>query len=104
MLTVGVEVHRRTSRAVALDVAGRGADRQGPNTVAGWRQLSAWTVAPGERTPQRARGAQYSWRGLACHLSEAAGDEAGGLDLLVAEREGIVTESPRLRNGLDPEP
>ncbi len=48
MLTIGVDAHKRTNMAVAIDAAGREVARwRGPNSVDGWRQLAAWAAALG---------------------------------------------------------
>ncbi len=149
MLTVGVDAHKRTNMAVAIDVAGREVARwRGPNTVAGWQEVAAWATALGPEVRWGIEGAWNYGRGLAQFLVEAGAtvyevnarwtaagrrrarrpgksdgldaraialvvgreagtlppvapdDETGVLDLLVAERDGIVAEATRLRNQL----
>jgi transposase len=149
MLTVGVDAHKRTNVAVALDATGRELARwRGPNNVAGWHQVAAWAAALDREARWGIEGAWKYGRGLAQCLVEAgaavyevnarwtaagrrrartpgksdrldaravalvvwreagtlpavaADDETGVVDLLVTEREGIVTEATRLRNQL----
>ncbi len=73
MLTVGVDAHKRTNMAVAIDAAGREvALWRGANTVAGWQQLAAWAAA---LDPEARWGIEGAWnygRGLAQYLVEAS--------------------------------
>jgi transposase len=149
MLTVGVDAHKRTNMAVAIDAAGREVARwRGPNSVEGWQQLAGWAKARDTEVRWGIEGAWNYGRGLAQQLVEegatvyevnarwtaagrrrartmaksdgldahavalvvwreagtlppvAADDETGVLDLLVAERDGVVIETTRLRNQL----
>ena len=149
MLTVGVDAHKRSNMAVAVDTAGREIARwRGANDVLGWQQLAGWAAALGEEVRWGLEGAWNYGRGLAQYLVEAgatvyevnarwtaagrrrartpgksdgldaravalvvwreagtlppvtADDETGVMSLLVAEREGVVAESTRLRNQL----
>jgi hypothetical protein len=72
MLTIGVDAHKRTNMAVAIDAAGREAARwRGPNSVDGWRQLAAWAAALGEDARWGIAGAWNYGRGLEQLLVEA---------------------------------
>src|SRR5438270_5958646 len=72
MLTIGVDAHKRTNMAVAIDAAGRELARwRGPNSVDGWRQLAAWAAALGEEARWGIEGAWNYGRGLAQCLVEA---------------------------------
>ena len=72
MLTIGVDAHKRTNMAVAIDAAGREVARwRGPNSVEGWRQLAAWAATLGEDTRWGIEGAWNYGRGLAQCLVEA---------------------------------
>src|SRR5437764_942724 len=72
MLTIGVDAHKRTNVAVAIDAAGREVARWcGPNTVAGWRHVAAWAAALGEDARWGIEGAWNYGRGLAQFLVEA---------------------------------
>lgn len=69
MPTVGVDAHKRTNMAVALDAAGREVARwRGPNSVAGWQQLAAWAAARDADARWGIAGAWNDGRGLAQHL------------------------------------
>src|SRR3954452_19235649 len=71
MLTIGVDAHKRTHMAVALDVAGRAVGRwRGPDSVAGWHQLAAWAAAPGRAARWGIAGAWNYGRGVAQCLVE----------------------------------
>ena len=64
MLTVGVDAHKRTNMAVAIDAAGREVGRwHGPNSVAGWNQLAAWAAALGSGARWGIEGAWNYGRG-----------------------------------------
>ena len=72
MLTIGVDAHKRTNMAVAIDAAGREVGRwRGPNSVDGWRQLAAWAAALGEDARWGIEGAWNYGRGLAQFLVAA---------------------------------
>src|SRR5919202_2807633 len=72
MLTIGVDAHKRTNLAVAIDAAGREVARwRGPHSVEGWRQLAAWAAALGEDARWGIEGAWNYGRGLAQCLVEA---------------------------------
>jgi transposase len=72
MLTVGVDAHKRTNMAVAIDVAGREVARwRGPNTAAGWQQVAAWAATLGPEVRWGIEGAWNYGRGLAQSLVEA---------------------------------
>ena len=72
MLTIGVDAHKRTNMAVAIDAAGREVARwRGPNSVDGWRQLAAWAATLGEDARWGIAGAWNYGRGLAQSLVEA---------------------------------
>jgi transposase len=71
MLTVGVDAHKRTNVAVALDATGREVGRwRGANSVAGWQQLAAWAVALDREARWGIEGAWNYGRGLAPCLVE----------------------------------
>jgi len=43
MITIGVDANEHVHVALALDEAGREMDRwRGPNSPAGWREVSSW--------------------------------------------------------------
>ena len=72
MLTVGVDAHKRTNMAVAIDAMGREVARwRGPNSVEGWQQLAAWAAARDADARWGIEGAWNYGRGLAQHLVEA---------------------------------
>jgi transposase len=72
MLTVGVDAHKRTNMAVAIDAAGREVARwRGANSIAGWRELAAWAAALGDDVRWGIEGAWNYGRGLAQSLVEA---------------------------------
>ena len=72
MLTVGVDAHKQTNMAVAIDAAGREVARwRGPNSVAGWQQLAAWATARDADVRWGIEGAWNYGRGLAQQLVEA---------------------------------
>src|SRR3954467_15359129 len=71
MLTSGVDAHKCTNMAVAIDAAGREVARwRGPNTVAGWQQLAAWAAALAPEARWGIAGAWNYGRGLAQCLVE----------------------------------
>ncbi|HEY8601120.1 MAG TPA: IS110 family transposase [Thermomicrobiales bacterium] len=72
MLTVGVDAHKRTNMAVAIDVAGREVARwHGSNSIAGWQQVAAWAAALDPEVRWGIEGAWNYGRGLAQQLVEA---------------------------------
>ena len=72
MLTIGVDAHKRSNMAVAIDAAGREVARwRGMNEVAGWQQLAAWAADLGEEVRWGLEGAWNYGRGLAQFLVEA---------------------------------
>jgi transposase len=72
MLTIGVDAHKRTNMAVAIDAAGREVARwHGANAVAGWQELAAWAAALGPGVQWGIEGAWNYGRGLAQCLVEA---------------------------------
>ena len=69
MLTVGVDAHKTTIMAVAIDVVGREvASWRGPNTVTGWQALVDWSITLDRACQWGIEGAWNYGRGLAQHL------------------------------------
>src|SRR3954452_8394239 len=72
MLTVGVDAHKGTNMAVALDAAGREVARwRGPNNAAGRQQGAGWAATLGPEVQWGIEGAWNYGRGLAQCLVEA---------------------------------
>jgi transposase len=66
MLCIGVDAHKCTQVAMALDGAGQPlAQCQAPNTPAGWAALAAWAQGLGEARQWGIEGAWNYGRGLA---------------------------------------
>jgi transposase len=69
MLTVGVDAHKTTIMAVAVDAVGREVARwRGPNTVAGWQAVVTWSTTLDGPCQCGIEGAWNYGRGLAQHL------------------------------------
>jgi transposase len=71
MITIGVDAHKRIHVALALDEAGREiGEWRGPNSQAGWRDLSLWAFGLGGERQWGIEGAWGYGRCLAQHLVE----------------------------------
>ena len=69
MITIGVDAHKHVHVALALDEAGREMNRwRGPNSPAGWREVSSWASQLSGDTQWGIEGAWGYGRGLAQHL------------------------------------
>lgn len=69
MIWIGVDAHKRVHQGVALGATGLVAQRQIPNTAAGWTELRAWAAAWPDRMWAIEGSASYG-RGLAQFLAE----------------------------------
>ena len=75
MITIGVDAHKGVHVAVAVDEAGREVPGwRGPNSAAGWRELTAWALALGDACRWGIEGAWNYGRGLAQHLVETGAE------------------------------
>ena len=69
MISIGVDPHKESNVAVAVDEAGRPcAEWRGANTAAGWQALLTWAGALGPLRQWGIEGAGGYGRGLAQHL------------------------------------
>ena len=75
MISIGVDAHKRTHLAVALDAAGQVCGQwQGANSADGWADIHAWAKGLSAERQWGIEGAWNYGRGLAQHL--VAADEA----------------------------
>ncbi len=71
-MTIGVDAHKSTHMAVALDAAGQESSHwQGANNAEGWADLQAWAQNLGEERQWGIEGAWNYGRGLAQYLVAA---------------------------------
>src|SRR5690242_13266825 len=69
MITIGVDAHKTTHVAVALDASGQLCGHwQGANTAAGWAEAHAWAQTLGAERRWGIEGAWNYGRGLTQHL------------------------------------
>lgn len=72
MITIGVDAHKRSNVALALDATGQAHGQwRGPNTAEGWAALARWAAERGEPRQWGVEGAWNYGRGLAQHLVAA---------------------------------
>jgi len=72
MLTIGVDAHKGTHMAVAVDAAGQECGHwQGPNSTEGWVGLRTWAKELGTERRWGIEGAWNDGRGLAQSLVAA---------------------------------
>ena len=76
MITIGVDAHKRIHVALALDEAGREiGEWRGPNSQAGWRDLSQWAFGLGG---ERHWGIEGAWGYGRCRSRRPSPGRASG--------------------------
>jgi len=76
MITIGVDAHKRIHVALALDEAGREiGEWRGPNSQAGWRDLSLWAFGLGG---ERHWGIEGAWGYGRCRSRRPSPGRASG--------------------------